>query len=185
VTGAVIRGTKTPVRMEDIIAANGERLPNVADSPKEMAIGLYLMIEPGRPPDPEKLRDLEGIEANLIEWFSTATGGRARMRASTPRLRLKPDSLAIDSGDGQSGPPGAKADAPVGIRITSGGYPVPALSVSLTGKNMTVPGTVVTGIQGVAWFTPEFGAEPGDGTVEIRAGELDPVTARFTVVGPE
>ena len=78
------RGQKVPVRIQDIIAALGPRVPNFRAAQKKFTLGMYLLHEGGRPPDPEKLRQAEGIEKSLIAYFQAATGGRMHVVASRP-----------------------------------------------------------------------------------------------------
>lgn len=83
----VFRGTKVPVRIEDVITACGERRPGVHESQKEFTIGIYLLHPGNRAADPDKLRQAEGIEKSLIEYFRAATGGRMHLVAAKPSKR--------------------------------------------------------------------------------------------------
>lgn len=78
VAASTYRGIKTPVRIQDVIAANGERHPSVAESQKRFIIGMYL-LHLGRTANADKLRQAEGIEKMLIEYFHAATGGRMQL----------------------------------------------------------------------------------------------------------
>ena len=82
-----LRGVKVPVRIQDIIAAHGERVPGVRESQREFSLGIYLLHEANRPPHPEKLRQAGAIEKQLIDYFRTATGGRMRLAAAPARKR--------------------------------------------------------------------------------------------------
>ena len=72
----VFGGRKVPVRIQDVIAASGERHPGARESQKEFTIGIYLLHEGKRSAYPDKLRQAEGIEKMLVEYFRVATGGR-------------------------------------------------------------------------------------------------------------
>jgi hypothetical protein len=74
-TGQEVWGEKVPVRIQDVIAASGPRDPSVRDSQKDFTVALYLLHEPNRQPHPDKLKQLEGIEKSLIEYYRAATGG--------------------------------------------------------------------------------------------------------------
>jgi len=96
----VFRGTAVPVRIQDVIAACGERRPSVRDSQKEFTIGIYLLHPGSRGPYAEKERQAEGIEKALIEYFRVATGGRMRLvAAKLPRGAVagpvSPDRLLL------------------------------------------------------------------------------------------
>ena len=73
------QGDKYVVRIQDVILAMGKRVPDVSDSQKKFTLGMYLLHEGGRAPDAEKMRQAEGIEKALIEYFEAATGGRMRV----------------------------------------------------------------------------------------------------------
>ena len=77
-------GTDTPVRIADIVKANGARNPPAKDAQRQFKLGIYLLFEDGRGPDPDKLAQARGIEAALIQYFSVATGGRMTVGASRP-----------------------------------------------------------------------------------------------------
>ena len=72
-TSEHFQAKKVPVRIQDIIAACGERVPGVQESQKEFTIGIYLLHEGNRPPYQEKLHQAQGIEKSLIEYFHAAT----------------------------------------------------------------------------------------------------------------
>jgi hypothetical protein len=44
-----------------------------------------LLHEGSRPPDPEKLKQAEGIEQSLLEYYRVATAGRLEMTATQRR----------------------------------------------------------------------------------------------------
>jgi hypothetical protein len=83
--GLELHGERVPVRIRDVIAAEGPRLPGTGDSQKRFRVGLYLLHEGSRPPDPEKLKQAEGIEQSLLEYYRVATAGRLEMTATQRR----------------------------------------------------------------------------------------------------
>jgi hypothetical protein len=86
----LFRGTKVPVRIEDVIAACGHRQPDVAESQKEFTIGIYLLHPGNRAVDPEKLRQAQGIEKALLEYFTAATGGRMHLIPTGSKIGNRP-----------------------------------------------------------------------------------------------
>ena len=74
-----VRATKVPVRIEDIVAAMGPRVPAADVSRKEFRLGVYLLHEDGRPPRMDLLERAQAITASVAEYFSRATGGRMRV----------------------------------------------------------------------------------------------------------
>jgi hypothetical protein len=78
-TGQEIWGEKAPVRIQDVIAAEGPRVPGVRDSQKDFMVALYLLHEGNREVNADKLKQAEGIERSLVEYYRVATGGRMRL----------------------------------------------------------------------------------------------------------
>ncbi len=74
-----VRATKVPVRIEDIVAAMGPRVPAADMSQKEFRLGLYLLHEDGRPPQVDLLERATAVSPAVAEYFARATGGRMRV----------------------------------------------------------------------------------------------------------
>ena len=74
-----VRATKVPVRIEDIVAAMGPRVPAADVSQKEFRLGVYLLHEDGRPPRADLLERAQALTAAIPEYFAAATGGRMRV----------------------------------------------------------------------------------------------------------
>jgi len=51
----------------------------VRDSQKDFTVALYLLHEGNREPYADKLKQAEGIEKSLIEYYRVATGGRMHL----------------------------------------------------------------------------------------------------------
>jgi hypothetical protein len=83
----IFSGTRVPVRIQDVIAACGERRPGVRDSQKDFTIGIYLLHPGNRAAYAEKVRQAEGIEKALLEYFRVATGSRMRLASAKLRKR--------------------------------------------------------------------------------------------------
>ena len=73
-----VRATKVPVRIEDIVAAVGPRVPPAETSRKEFRLGVYLLHD-GRTPRPDLLQRAQDVSAAVSEYFFRATGGRMRV----------------------------------------------------------------------------------------------------------
>ena len=74
--------TKVPVRIEDIIAVHGPRIPSHETSQKKFVLGVYLLHEPGRLPDPELLARAQAFSEAIPRYFELATDGRMRVTHS-------------------------------------------------------------------------------------------------------
>ena len=74
--GGLTGGDKVPVRIADVIAANGPQNPPAKDAMHHFKFQIYLLYEDGREPNPAKLTQARGIEAMVIKYFEKATSGR-------------------------------------------------------------------------------------------------------------
>jgi hypothetical protein len=79
-----VRARKVPVRIQDIIAGSGVRIPPAHAAQKEFRMGVYLLHEDGRAPDPVFLRQSADIAAEMSRYWSAATGGRMTVRMGRP-----------------------------------------------------------------------------------------------------
>jgi hypothetical protein len=77
-------GVDVPVRIADIIAANGPQNPPARSAQRRFRLGIYLLFEDGREPHPEKIEQARGIESALIRYFSAATNGRMEVTTGQP-----------------------------------------------------------------------------------------------------
>ncbi len=73
---ATISGTATYVSIQDIIAAEGPRVPSAADAQKQFTIGVILLTRTGTFTGDE-LYPIRRIMANWETWFLSQTDGRA------------------------------------------------------------------------------------------------------------
>jgi hypothetical protein len=78
---------KVTVRIQDIVAAMGPRLPAYGDSQKEFAMRFYLLHPPGREADAVMLARTIQLARGLREFYEAASGGRIRVRPSPLVLR--------------------------------------------------------------------------------------------------
>ncbi len=65
--------------VQDIIDANGERLPAAADARKHFRTGWILIHQPGNPPGSRELDDLASLLDGYCDRWSTITLGRGTM----------------------------------------------------------------------------------------------------------
>jgi hypothetical protein len=75
----VFRAERTKVTIQDVIAAEGVRLPNVEHSQRKFNTGIVVVVEHGRSPSHELLERADGIRQRWIEYWATTTGHRASM----------------------------------------------------------------------------------------------------------
>ena len=76
-TRGVFRATKVPVRIEDIVAAMGPRVPAASEQRRVFRLGVYLLHEDGRAPRAEWLARAQSLTKDVVNYFTLATGGGA------------------------------------------------------------------------------------------------------------
>jgi hypothetical protein len=78
----IFKADRTKVTIQDVIAAEGPRLPDVDHSQRRFNTGMVVVVQHGMKPSAELVERTEGIRKQWIEYFSIATGRRATMTAS-------------------------------------------------------------------------------------------------------
>ncbi len=72
-------GTAVPVRISDVLAANGNRKPSTSTSQKEFNHLFILITKSDRPAAPEELQYSELLRQSWEEFFASVTGGRGKI----------------------------------------------------------------------------------------------------------
>jgi len=73
------------VTIQDVIAVEGPRLPDVDKAQKQFNTGIVVIVERGKSPSQELIDRATGIRTAWIDYFSTTTGHRASMTAIIPK----------------------------------------------------------------------------------------------------
>ena len=73
------KADRTRVTIQDVIAAEGPREPDVDHAQREFNTGIVLIVEHGHKPSDELMERTTGIAKQWIEYWSRTTGGRATM----------------------------------------------------------------------------------------------------------
>jgi hypothetical protein len=76
--GVSFVGTRKDVLIEDIIAANGDRIPSAADSPKVHRQAFVYLVTTGGSGDPGHIAKIDLIRRQWEAFFLQATSGRMR-----------------------------------------------------------------------------------------------------------
>lgn len=79
---SIFRADREKVTIENVIAAEGPRLPGVGHSQRDFNTGIVLIVEHGKTPSQELLRRSAGIQRQWIQFWKTATGNRASMTSN-------------------------------------------------------------------------------------------------------
>ena len=77
-------GEKEIVSIEQVVAAEGARIPSAREAQKDFNAAFVYLLEPGRTPDPDMLRLHAEYRDKVIEHWSHVTGGRSRITTTVP-----------------------------------------------------------------------------------------------------
>lgn len=80
---SVFRAERTKVTIQDVIAAEGPRSPDVDHSQRRFNIGVVVVVEHGQSPSHELIERANGIRRQWIEYWETTTGRRTSMTANS------------------------------------------------------------------------------------------------------
>ncbi len=80
----IFKADRLKVTIQDVIAAEGPRLPDVDHAQKRFNTGMVMIVEHGKTPSRELIERTEGIRERWIDYWATVTGHRASMIA-TPK----------------------------------------------------------------------------------------------------
>ncbi|HUJ31216.1 MAG TPA: hypothetical protein VLY23_08050 [Candidatus Acidoferrum sp.] len=78
----IFKADRTKVTIQDVIAAEGERVPGVDKSQRRFNTGMVMVVQHGAKPSRELIERTNGIRKQWIEYFSITTGRRASMMAN-------------------------------------------------------------------------------------------------------
>jgi hypothetical protein len=78
----IFKADRTKVTIQDVVAAEGRRLPDVDHSQRKFNTGLVVMVEHGKAPSRELIERTNGIGRQWIDYWETITGHRASMTTS-------------------------------------------------------------------------------------------------------
>jgi hypothetical protein len=80
----IFKADRTKVTIQDVIAVEGPRLPDVDHSQKQFNTGMVVVVEHGKAPSKELIQRTNAIRERWIDYWSTTTGHRSSMTA-TPK----------------------------------------------------------------------------------------------------
>lgn len=78
-TGVTFNGTRRDVFIQDIVAANGPRVPSAADSPRVHTQAFIYVVGAGRSAGADQIEKLDRIRRQWEVFLVQATGGRMRV----------------------------------------------------------------------------------------------------------
>jgi len=75
----IFKADRTKVTIQDVIAIEGPRLPDVDHSQRKFNTGIVVIVEHGQRPSRELIDRANGIRQQWIDYWATTTGHRASM----------------------------------------------------------------------------------------------------------
>jgi len=78
----IFKADRTKVTIQDVIAAEGPRTPDVSKSQRQFNTGMVMVVQHGMKPSAELMERTEAVRKLWMEYFSIATGRRASMTAN-------------------------------------------------------------------------------------------------------
>jgi hypothetical protein len=79
---SIFKADRTKVTIQNVIAAEGARLPGVDKSQRQFNTGIVIVVQHGAKPSGELIERANGIRTQWIDYFSMTTGHRASMTAN-------------------------------------------------------------------------------------------------------
>jgi hypothetical protein len=78
----IFKADRTKVTIQDVIAVEGPRLPDVDHSQKKFNTGMVVVVEHGKTPSRELIERTNGIRERWMDYWATTTGHRSSMTAN-------------------------------------------------------------------------------------------------------
>lgn len=78
----IFNADRTKVTIQDVIAVEGPRLPDVDHSQKDFNTGMVVVVEHGKTPSRELIEKTNGIRVRWMDYWTTTTGHRSTMTAN-------------------------------------------------------------------------------------------------------
>jgi hypothetical protein len=78
----IFKADRTKVSVQDVIAVEGPRMPDVDHAQKKFNTGIVVIVEHGAKPSRELIERANGIRERWIDYWATTTGHRSAMTTS-------------------------------------------------------------------------------------------------------
>ncbi|HKF53169.1 MAG TPA: hypothetical protein VKB26_12720, partial [Candidatus Acidoferrales bacterium] len=73
----IFKADRTKITIQDVIAAEGPRTPDVDHSQRQFNTGMVIIVQHGQKPSERLINETNGIREQWMKYFSIATGRRA------------------------------------------------------------------------------------------------------------
>jgi len=77
----IFKADRTKITIQDVIAAEGPRLPAVDQAQKNFNTGMVMVVEHGKKPSAKLIESVTGIRERWMDYWTTTTGHRSTMTA--------------------------------------------------------------------------------------------------------
>ena len=77
----IFKAERTTITIEDVIAAEGPRSPDVDHAQKNFNTGFVMVVQHGQTPSKELIERTNGIRIAWMDYWATTTGHRSKMTA--------------------------------------------------------------------------------------------------------
>jgi len=78
----IYKADRTKITIQDVITAEGPRLPAVDQAQKNFNTGMVMVVEHGKAPSSKLIESVNGIRERWIDYWTTTTGHRSTMTAN-------------------------------------------------------------------------------------------------------
>lgn len=186
------RARKVPVRIEDVVAAMGPRVPPASEQRRVFRLGIYLLHEGGRSPRADLVARSESIKDAVARYFARATGTTDANRAPGA-VRTLPDRtlglngvLDVDVSQAFVDPDGdaldfeASSTAPAVVRARASGGRVTLTAGTAGTATIRVTATDPGGLSAAQSFTVTVKATAAFTDDPIRPGVTPIRAVHFT-----
>ena len=112
-------GEKETVTIDQIVAAEGPRVPGTAHSQKVFNAGFVYLLEPGQTPSGDLLDLHVRYQDKVMEHWSHITGGRSRITTVVPQIANNRPPRAVGRIEGQ---PLVLSEGGMAVRVEVKGY---------------------------------------------------------------
>lgn len=160
--GATVTGTSRTVTIDEIIAAEGARIPDSTASQKKFKLGFVLLVRPGDDPS-AALPAIETLRTAFAGRFAELTDGKGGIEDVPPILNVYIESPAD------------------GATITGPDVTVTGAFVNSTGAEtgITVNGMPAT-VSGSRFIVNRVPLQEGQNTIAVTATDVNGLTATAT-----
>ncbi len=100
--GVTFSGTRRNLTVNDIIAAEGPRIPDASDSPKVFRQAFVLLVRRGTTPLPAEVEKLDSIRRRWQDFYRQATDSRGTAQTTLTSLPLVPSITQVSPASGST-----------------------------------------------------------------------------------